>query len=260
MRESLQSVGKALAVVRLLADGGEMSLQEISAELQMPRTSVHRVLAKLREHAYVAQNGNMARYHLGPALWEIGMQVPQTFHLYEVAMPFLQQLAEQLGRMTVLALYDRGDVLAVGRVVRSGTTYVAQPAATRSPSYCSAIGKIVLAYQPASEIERVLDGELATFTSFTIADPDQLRGELEQTRARGYAVNRGEHSEEICGVSAPIVNYAGRMVAAAGVSCPGSDFSSAFINEALPPLLESARVMSTAFGLRDSELDRASLA
>ncbi len=259
MRESLQTVGKALAVVRLLADGGEMSLQEISAQLQMPRTSVHRVLAKLREHAYVAQSGNSG-YHLGPALWEIGMQVPQTFHLYEVAMPFLQQLAEQLGRMTVLAIYDRGDVLAVGRVVHSGATYVAQPAATRSPSHCSAIGKIVLAYQSASEIGRVLDSGPATFTSFTVADPDQLRGELEQTRARGYAVNRGEHSEEICGVSAPIVNYAGRMVAAAGVSCPGSDFSSAFIKEALPPLLESARVISTAFGFRDAELDRASLA
>lgn len=260
MRESLQSVGKALSVVRLLADAGEMSLQEISTELGMPRTSVHRVLSKLREHAYVAQNGNMARYHLGPALWEIGMQVPQTFHVYEVAMPSLQQLAERLGRLTVLAMYDDGDVLAIGRVVQSGTTHVAQPAATRSPSYCSAIGKVALAYQQASEIERVLHSGLTAFTSATIADPDRLRSELEHIRQRGYAMNRGEHSEEICGLSAPIFNYTGRLVAAVGVSCPCADFTSDFIDGALSLLLESARAISTAFGLRDSGLDRASLA
>lgn len=260
MRESLQSVGKALAVVELLADRGEMSLQEISGELLMPRTSAHRVLAKLREHAYVAQNLDNARYRLGPALWELAMRAPQTTRVYELAMPSLQRLARRLNRLTVLAVYDEGDVLAIARAVLHGEDCVAQPVAARSPAYCSAVGKVALAFQPTVEIERVLQADLVSYTTATIADPDRLRTELEGIRRRGYATNCGEHQDEVCGVGAPVVDGSGRLVAAVGVSCHCDDYSEGFVESALPPLLEAARAISVAFGFRGAGRERAALA
>lgn len=260
VRESLQSVGKALAVVDLLANCGEMSLQEISAELRMTRTSAHRVLHKLREHAYIAQDDATARYHLGTALWELGMRVPRPMRVYEVAMPFLQQLTDRLGRLTVLAIYDRGDVLAVGTASRQGEVSVAQPTAARSPAHCNALGKVALAYQPSAEIERVLRSDLTAFTSSTIVDREQLRVELQRVREQGFATNRGEHRPETCGIAAPVLGYASRFVATVGVSCPCEDFTPAFIEEAQQPLLECARTLSITFGLRDLDLQQASLA
>lgn len=260
MRESLQSVGKALAVVRILADRGEMSLQEISAELLMPRTSAHRVLAKLREHAYVTQSPDSGRYRIGLALWELAMRAPQTVRTYEVAMPLLQRLAERLGRLTVLAVYDEGDALAIGRAMLHGEGYAAQPVAARSPAHCSAIGKVALAFQPAAEVDRVLQRPLVPYTAATIVDPVGLRRELDLVRQRGYATNCGEHQEEVCGVAAPVLDGAGRLVASVGVSCHCDDFSEGFVETSLPPLLEVAREASVAFGFRDAERERAALA
>lgn len=260
MRESLQSVGKALAVVELLADRGEMSLQEISGELLMPRTSTHRVLAKLREHAYVSQNLDNARYRLGPALWELAMRVPQTARAYEFAMPPLQRLAKHLHRLTVLAVYDEGDILAIARAVPHGEEYIAQPVAARSPAYCSAVGKVALAFQSPLEIERVLHGELVSYTAATIADPGRLQIELERIRQRGYATNCGEHQVDVCGVGAPVFDGSGRLVATVGVSCPCDDYTEGFVQGALPSMLEAARAISVAFGFRGAGREQAALA
>ena len=58
------------------------------------------------------------------------------------------------------------------------------------------------------------------FTDSTITDGRKLKSELKQIRARGYAVDEGEHQPGIRCIGAPIHDRAGRIVAGLSVSGP----------------------------------------
>ena len=73
----------------------------------------------------------------------------------------------------------------------------------RAPAYCVATGKALLAHAAAGLVDRVaLD--LKPFTSYTIVTPNELKVELERVRQQGYAINRGEWRDGVCGLAAPI--------------------------------------------------------
>ena len=59
------------------------------------------------------------------------------------------------------------------------------------------------------------------FNSSTITSLTALRKELALTRERGFAVCRGEYESSAWGVSAPVLDVAGRPVAVISVWGPG---------------------------------------
>jgi IclR family transcriptional regulator, KDG regulon repressor len=90
----------------------------------------------------------------------------------------------------------------------------------RAPAYCVAPGKVLLAFGPPAERERVLNGPLVAFTARTLCDPASLAAELDAVVERGYAVNSGEHFDGIGGVAVPVRAPDGEVVAAMGFTGP----------------------------------------
>ena len=50
-----------------------------------------------------------------------------------------------------------------------------------------------------------------------IGDREDIEHDLEETRSRGYAVNRGEFRLGVCGIASPVRDRGGGVVAAIGV-------------------------------------------
>ena len=61
---------------------------------------------------------------------------------------------------------------------------------------------------------------LETYTDTTITDEHELIEHLKLVRARGYALDLGEHEQEVRCVAAPIFDRYGETVAAISVSGP----------------------------------------
>jgi len=88
----------------------------------------------------------------------------------------------------------------------------------RVPPHCTALGKVLLAYD-FEALEHVLaKGSLPALTPNTITNPEVLKRELERVRSQGYAMDWEEFHEGTICVAAPVRNYRGRVVAAISVS------------------------------------------
>ena len=91
----------------------------------------------------------------------------------------------------------------------------------RMPLYCTAIGKVLLAYAKDDEREAALDGvRLLAMTPNTLTTRAALDAELAQVRAQGFARDNEEREENLHCIGAPIFDYTGAVVAALSVSWP----------------------------------------
>ena len=93
------------------------------------------------------------------------------------------------------------------------------PIGNRSPGYCTALGKVLLAYQPLKEWDRLI-GEIDFIprTEKTIVDPEKFREELLRIRINGYTCQDGEYIPGLGSIAAPIFDHSGQIVAAINVS------------------------------------------
>jgi DNA-binding IclR family transcriptional regulator len=77
----------------------------------------------------------------------------------------------------------------------------------------------MLAFLPAEEAARIIANiQFNTFTAKTLSSQEELRSALERVRRRGYAIDDEELEVGTRCVGAPIVDEAGRAIAAMSVS------------------------------------------
>ncbi|MNS84161.1 Transcriptional regulator KdgR [compost metagenome] len=122
-----------------------------------------------------------------------------------------------------LSVLDRGEVVYVHKVDSPNPVRAYTQIGGRALAHCVATGKAMLAFQPDVTLQRMA-GSLAAATPDSIVEPKRFLQELDKVRRLGYAVNRGEWRESVCGVAAPICDGNGHVIAAVGLSGPAARF------------------------------------
>jgi IclR family pca regulon transcriptional regulator len=115
------------------------------------------------------------------------------------------------------------------------------------------MGRVLLAGLPETQRRaRLAQDALPALTARTVIDADALMALLEGVREQGYALVDGELEEGVVSMAAPIVNRAGRVVAAINVSALDSRMPSDQMRKRLlPRLLESAASINTLMRTQD---------
>lgn len=217
--DAVKSLVKVVSILEAFSTSRRsMSLAEISAATGFPRSTAHRLAASLRDVGLLDQDGHRDRYRLGIKLFELGNTVLANMDLHREARPLVDALSQVSGHLVHLAVFDGRQAIVIHRVsADSGTPLTLIEAA---PVHCTSVGKAILAFQPAARIDAIIAGGLKRFTDSTITDGRKLKSELRLIRARGFAVDEGEHQPGIRCVGAPIHDPAGRVVAGLSVSGP----------------------------------------
>ncbi len=216
-----RSVDRALSILSLFSfDKKEWGITEISNELQLSKSTVHHLVKALEARDFLRQNVN-GKYRLGIKLFELGRVYSTGNELTAVSAPIVEHLVEKYKQAVHIAIYAcRRAVFIVNNKGKNNADY---STFTRTgydvPAYCTAVGKVLLAWQPPEHIGDYLEQEeLVAFTPNTITNKEQLRLELEQTRRIGYAVDREETITGIACIAAPILGHSGQIIAAISVS------------------------------------------
>lgn len=222
--ESL-SVHRALDVLEFLASSGQSeALTSITKHVGAPKATAHRLLATLQSRGYVSQELRTGRYAAGIRCFELGSLWAQNLDLRAVAAPHLATLNEETGETVHLAVYEHGDVVYVDKLESRHQVVPKSNIGRRSPAFCVATGRALLAFQSLEEIAGVLDGPLPTYTARTITSRSELETLLTSVRTSGYAVNHGSYRDEVGGIAAPIRNHTGSVIAAVGCCLPETRF------------------------------------
>jgi len=217
--DGLKSLLKVVSILEAFSTSRRsMSLAEICAATSFPRSTTHRLAASMRDVGLLDQDGHRDRYRLGIKLFELGNTVLANMDLHREARPFVDTLSRVTGHLAHLAVFDGWQVIVIHRVpADTGTPLTFIEAA---PVHCTSTGKAILAFQPNAKIDAIIAAGLQRFTDATIIDGRKLRNELKLIRARGFAVDEGEHQPGIRCVGAPIHDRAGRVIAGLSISGP----------------------------------------
>jgi DNA-binding IclR family transcriptional regulator len=242
---------KCFQVLDLLAsDPYELALTEVGAILALPPASAHRIMATLVQASLAEQDPATRRYRLtGRTLW-IGTGYLRRSEVYRAAFPILQELARSSRGLVHLAALDEGCVLYLHTLGSPSALYLHADTGERRPLHCTALGKAMLAFQPAETLGRLIPGKLTRFTPKTITSWPELREELARIRHCGYAVDDEENAPGLRCLAAPIVNRSGHAVAAFSMSAPAAVLTRNECDAYSTTLREAALRVSVQVGFR----------
>jgi DNA-binding IclR family transcriptional regulator len=186
------------------------------------RTTTWRILATLERERLVSLDRETGWYSLGFGLIDLAGQAVGT-SMARSARTLLQRLAARTGETAALAVMRDGALTYVAEAVAGAIVSVTWQGRS-VPLHATSTGKVLLAFSGRDEVRELLSlprgGRLRRFTSTTITSRTALVEELVRTRERGFSVCQGEFEESAWGVSAPVLDAAGRPVAVLSIWGP----------------------------------------
>jgi DNA-binding IclR family transcriptional regulator len=127
-------------------------------------------------------------------------------------------------------------------------------AGARAESYCTGVGKALVAFLSDYERQRYLQKVSFTrFTPNTITSAKGLREEIARIREQGYALDLQEHEEEVRCAAAPIFGLDGRVAESISVAAPAFRKSEDDILALAPAVMAAARQISDNLGSKREE-------
>lgn len=216
------AVDRALSILALLrSEGRELSIAEIAKATGWHKSSVHRLLATLNHHGFIARDEMTKRYSLGITLAEYGRVALNNIDIRQIAKPFLQELVDYSGETAVLAILNDTKMVMIDKREPPVQIRAAPFIGLRFPATATSNGKVLLAWLPEDRVAYIMQIEgLPSLTKNSIVKPSAYRADLAAVRQRGYAIDREEFQEGVSGVSAPIFNPKGWVVATLSVVAP----------------------------------------
>lgn len=213
----VRSLTHALLILEQLAAESEpVPLRELTALVDMPKSTVHRILTTLRARRFVTQEAGTGRYAIGPMAWVVGSRSPVIERLREAAREPLAGLRRATGEAVfVTALSDEVSVL-IEFIGGLQAVTVADYGRSWTPAWATAAGRAALAHRSPKLTDRTIESVAGTEPG--APSSAQLGRRLAEIRSRGWELERtGEATMEI---AAPVRDHAGAAAGAAGVVLP----------------------------------------
>lgn len=257
IQHGVQAIERGCRILDLLGQEKQnLSIGDISHALNLPKPTVHRILATLCRMGYTTQDDISKNYRLGFRLVELGQFVLDRINIRMESGPFLRELADRVQETVHLAILDNAEILYLDKVER-----ISHPVALRMASrigmrnyaHSCALGKLLLAFLADKDRDEILALKgLPKRTKNTIVDLKDLSEHLTIIRTQGYAVDDEENEEGIRCVAAPIRNYRGEVTAGISISGPAVRVTRERINRQLKSqVTETAAKISTKLGYEE---------
>jgi DNA-binding IclR family transcriptional regulator len=241
----IQAIDRAAKVLSSLQGARHLGISELSVLLELPPSTVHGIVKSLHQHGLVAKEPGSSRYMLGPALLKLSNVYLDTLDVRARAMRWTRELAKRTGLSTRLGAELFDEVIIIHHNRRPDGTQQMPETGLSIPAHASAMGKILLAYNP-EQADELFAKPLRSLTGDTITDPAQLIIQFAQIVQRGIATEEDEAVLGESSIAAPVVDRSGSVIAAVAVVLPSSEWPPE--DNVLNGLRETARNISRELG------------
>jgi len=246
----IHSVKRAIQILNSLTlQNKELGITELSKKLNLHKSTVHRILVTLEDENMVAKNQISQKYRLGMKLFELGNIAKEQIEIKNIAFPIMEELAKKTEESIDLNIIIDEKRVSIEKIDSPHDVRRIIQLGKSLPLYCGGSGKAILAFLPASEIERIIKKENLVFLGpATITDPVILREHLKEIRKKGYAMSFEERILGSASVAAPIFDYKGNVIASISISGPITRFTKKKIPEFISLVKEAAKDISKILG------------
>jgi IclR family KDG regulon transcriptional repressor len=261
-RYVVQSVSHGLDILEnLTGPDDELGVTELAKRLGLHKNNIVRLLGTLEARGYVEQNRLTGNYRLGLKIFELGQSFVTHLQLVQEARPVLEKIVATCNESAYLAVLQNGDVVYLDGVETSQPVRVTPRIGWRVKAYCTAVGKVQLAFTKPEELNHIYGSiSLVSYTEKTITDMAMLKSHLSGVAEQGYAIDSEEFEHDVCCVGVPVRDYTREVVAGICISGPSSRITDQRIESDLIEMMkEAGKELSHRLGygiavsLRDGE-------
>lgn len=245
-RNTDTSVTRILAILESF-DGREpeLSLADVARLTRMSKPSAHRFLQALRGARCVVQDPASRRYRMGPRVFELGMAFQRHLDVRREALPAMHRLRDLFGETVVLSALLDGWLVVVDQVTSHFEIKLTQETGRRYAPTAGATGRVLLAFLPPVEQERVIEAHAAGAPA---RERQRLLDRLVAVRSVGMDVSASERIVGALALAGPVWGQHEQPVAALSITGPISRFTPETFARAVPGLKRALDQVSAELG------------
>lgn len=249
----INSIEKALRVLLAFQkDRPSWGVRELSTHLGFSPSTVQRILRTLKVYNFVSQDAATRHYRLGKVYFSFLNTLQSTYPIIQTSIPFLKQLLKATGETVHLNIMDGNERVCINTLESSQALKASMPIGSRSPLYAGASSKCLLAFSDQRFQEQYMDTiDPVPVTVNTITDKETLREDLHRIRQTGYAKSLGERNPGLGSLSAPVLDYRGKVLGTISLAIPEIRFGDSVHQEfCVRNLLDVVREFSKTMGFQ----------
>jgi IclR family transcriptional regulator, pca regulon regulatory protein len=242
----VQSLERGLAVIKAFSrENTSLTLSEIAERTGLTRAAARRFLLTLRELGYVESDGR--QFSLRPRVLELGYSYLSSLPVWEIARPYLEDLADRVRETTSASLLDGTDIVFVARVGTDRIMSMTLSVGSRLPAWATAMGRVLLADLDEEQLDDYFRrAVIYPLSPRTVTDERRIREMIAQAREDGWTLVDQEVEEGLRSVAVPIRSPRARTEAALTVCSHASRVSVERVMDEFLPLLRDTSERITA--------------
>ncbi len=246
---SVQSLDRAISLLKLVSDGNGMSLTEIARAAELPASTTYRMLTTLEQHGMIESDEATQLWFVGVETFRMGASFLRRRKLAERGRAIIQTLMLDTGETANLALAEADGVVFVSQVETHEAIRAFFRPGTRGAYHSSGIGKAVLAsLEPEPRLTLLRTLEFERFTAKTLTTMAALEADLAITRLRGFAIDDEERNLGMRCVAAAIFNEFGEPVGGVSISGPTVRLPDNILPERGKLVVQAGNAITAAIG------------
>jgi len=247
----VEALARGLRLLALFSERQRsLRLTDMASLTGMAVPTAYRLVMTLVSESFLERLPD-GSYRPGVAVLKLGFSALQGLDLVQLATSHLQRLAEATGETVNMAVLQEDQVLYLVRIRNADLVTANIGVGSTLPAVHTSIGKLLLANLPVADLTaRLSAGSYRGGTGpRAIRNLRDLRKDLNQVRADGYAVQDEELAHGLRSVAGPVRDSTGRTVAGVNVAVQASQWTrDRLVDEIVPQLLSTCRDISHSLG------------
>jgi IclR family transcriptional regulator, KDG regulon repressor len=220
----VKSLIKALRILDVLAERpAGFGITDLSEALQIGKSTVHRLLATLKDEGYVVMHPSSSRYILGGRIARLGQQLSDQYQLLTFGVPVIRRLAREHNETVNLVVLEGTEIVYIAGEESRETLRNHFLLGARAPAHATAVGKVCLSTLGAEEVRQRYKGvKLTQIGPRTIRTLSRLLEEVSAVREAGFAYEDEESGPGIYCIAVPVQYFPGGLAVGLSFAMPKS--------------------------------------
>lgn len=239
-KNPIQVADRLFLVLETLSKIGPVSLADLSRELNLNKSTTHRLLSSLIYMGYAKQDSETQKYDLSLKILTLSNRLLERLDILETVRPYLKSLSQETGETVHFVQLDGAEAVYIYKEEsRQNSVRMVSKVGSRIPLYCSGVGKAMAAGMKESQILKLWNAcTHEKLTPHTITDYDTFLKEVEGVRQNGYALDNEENELGVRCIAVGLTDYNGRSRYAFSISAPVTRMTDDRIKEIAPLVLQ----------------------
>ncbi|MEG0962063.1 MAG: IclR family transcriptional regulator [Lachnospiraceae bacterium] len=240
-KNPIQVADRLFGAMEIMAAKGPLTLMQLSKELELNKSTVHRILNSLIYMGYAKQDIENGKYAMSYKILGLANQVLEKSDVLTMVRPFLKKLASLSGETVHFVQLDGNEAVYIDKVESyQNSVRMVSKVGNRIPLYCSGVGKAIAAQLKDNEVDLLWkNSNIQSYTKNTVVELDKFKKLLKQVRKLGYALDNEEMEIGVRCIAVCITDFNGKPRYAFSISAPISRMTDQRVKELAVYILDA---------------------